>query len=75
MTVDHDASESPAEGIERALVRYERALIERAMEQNLWVKRRAAAALQISRYALERRLQRLARVLDIPAQDDRPTLS
>jgi len=52
------------EGIEVVLARYERRMLEHALSQANGVKRRAAMLLGISRYALERRLTRVARTLD-----------
>ncbi len=51
------------EGIELVLARYEHRILEHAMAQAGGVKRRAATLLGISRYALERRLTRVARTL------------
>ena len=58
------------EGIEVVLARYERRILDHALNQSNGVKRRAAMLLGISRYALERRLTRVARTLakvDAPA--------
>ena len=52
------------EGIEMVLARYERRILDHALAQANGVKRRAAMLLGISRYALERRLTRVARTLD-----------
>ena len=51
------------ESIEVVLARYERRLLDHALSQANGVKRRAAALLGISRYALERRLARVSRTL------------
>ena len=51
------------EGIEVVLARYERRMLDHALAQANGVKRRAAMLLGISRYALERRLTRVARTL------------
>ena len=51
------------EGIEVVLARYERRILDHALAQSNGVKRRAAMLLGISRYALERRLTRVARTL------------
>ena len=61
-----------AEGIEVILARYERRLLDHALGQANGVKRRAAALLGISRYALERRLARVARTLDQPRAEAAP---
>jgi len=53
-----------AENIEYVLARYERQLINHALANAEGVKRRAAQLLGISRYALERRLTRVAGLLD-----------
>lgn len=50
-------------GIEVALAHVEAAIIERALNLNGGVKRRAAIHLGISRYALERRLVRIKGLL------------
>ena len=56
------------ESIEYILARYERQLINHALQNADGVKRRAAQLLGISRYALERRLTRVASLLDgVPA--------
>jgi DNA-binding NtrC family response regulator len=52
------------ENIEYVLARYERQLINHALTHADGVKRRAAQLLGISRYALERRLTRVASLLD-----------
>ena len=52
------------------LARYERRLLDHALAQANGVKRRAAALLGISRYALERRLARVARTLDQPREGE-----
>ena len=52
------------ENIEYILARYERQLISHALTNANGVKRRAAQLLGISRYALERRLTRVAGLLD-----------
>ena len=52
------------ENIEYVLARYERQLINHALAHAEGVKRRAAQLLGISRYALERRLTRVAGLLD-----------
>ena len=52
------------ENIEYVLARYERQLINHALAHTNGVKRRAAQLLGISRYALERRLTRVAGLLD-----------
>ena len=52
------------EGIEIVLARYERRILDHALAQANGVKRRAAMLLGISRYALERRLTRVARTLE-----------
>ena len=52
------------ENIEYILARYERQLINHALANADGVKRRAAQLLGISRYALERRLTRVAHLLD-----------
>ncbi len=52
------------ESIEYVLARYERQLINHALSHAENVKRRAAQLLGISRYALERRLTRVAGLLD-----------
>ncbi len=52
------------ENIEYVLARYERQLINHALANADHVKRRAAMLLGISRYALERRLIRVAQLLD-----------
>ena len=52
------------ENIEYVLARYERQLINHALSNAEGVKRRAAQLLGISRYALERRLTRVAGLLD-----------
>lgn len=52
------------ENIEYVLARYERQLINHALAHADHVKRRAAMLLGISRYALERRLVRVAQLLD-----------
>ena len=52
------------ESIEVILARYERRLLDHALAQAGGVKRRAAMLLGISRYALERRLTRVAKTLD-----------
>ncbi len=52
--------------IEKILARFERRLIEHALQSSNGVKRRAAHLLGISRYALERRLIRVAKTLDDP---------
>jgi DNA-binding NtrC family response regulator len=52
-----------SESIEVVLARYERRLLDHALANANGVKRRAAALLGISRYALERRLARVARTL------------
>jgi DNA-binding NtrC family response regulator len=52
------------ESIEFVLARYERQLINHALQNADGVKRRAAQLLGISRYALERRLTRVAALLD-----------
>jgi len=52
------------EGIEMVLARYERRILDHALQQANGVKRRAAMLLGISRYALERRLSRVARTLE-----------
>ena len=52
------------ESIEYLLARYERQLINHALQNSDGVKRRAAQLLGISRYALERRLTRVASLLD-----------
>jgi|SoiMethySBSTD1v2_1073268.scaffolds.fasta_scaffold176328_3 DNA-binding NtrC family response regulator len=52
------------ESIEYILARYERQLINHALQNADGVKRRAAQLLGISRYALERRLTRVASLLD-----------
>lgn len=52
------------ENIELVLARYERQLINHALAHADHVKRRAAMLLGISRYALERRLVRVAHLLD-----------
>lgn len=52
------------ENIELVLARYERQLINHALVNAEGVKRRAAQLLGISRYALERRLTRVAQLLD-----------
>lgn len=51
------------ESIEVVLARYERRLLDHALTHANGVKRRAASLLGISRYALERRLARVARTL------------
>jgi DNA-binding NtrC family response regulator len=53
-----------SENIEFVLARYERQLINHALANAEGVKRRAAQLLGISRYALERRLTRVAGLLD-----------
>jgi DNA-binding NtrC family response regulator len=53
-----------AENIELVLARYERQLLSHALSNAEGVKRRAAQLLGISRYALERRLTRVALLLD-----------
>lgn len=53
-----------SENIEYVLARYERQLINHALAHADHVKRRAAMLLGISRYALERRLVRVAQLLD-----------
>lgn len=53
-----------SENIEFVLARYERQLINHALANADGVKRRAAQLLGISRYALERRLTRVAGLLD-----------
>ena len=61
-----------AENIEFVLARYERQLINHALQNADHVKRRAAMLLGISRYALERRLIRVAQLLDgAPATKNR----
>jgi DNA-binding NtrC family response regulator len=55
------------ENIEFILARYERQLITHALANADGVKRRAAQLLGISRYALERRLTRVASLLDVDA--------
>lgn len=52
------------ENVEYVLARYERQLINHALANADHVKRRAAMLLGISRYALERRLIRVAQLLD-----------
>ena len=52
------------ENIEYVLAHYERQLIDHALRHSDGVKRRAAQLLGISRYALERRLTRVAILLD-----------
>ena len=52
------------ESVEFLLARYERQLIGHALQEAGGVKRRAAQLLGISRYALERRLTRVASLLD-----------
>jgi DNA-binding NtrC family response regulator len=52
------------ENVEFVLARYERQLINHALANAEGVKRRAAQLLGISRYALERRLTRVAGLLD-----------
>lgn len=52
------------DNIELVLARYERQLINHALANSDHVKRRAANLLGISRYALERRLIRVAQLLD-----------
>jgi len=52
------------ENIEYVLARYKRQLINHALAHTNGVKRRAAQLLGISRYALERRLTRVAGLLD-----------
>jgi len=52
------------DGIERVLARYERRIINHALANSHGIKRRAAVLLGVSRYALERRMVRLSRVLD-----------
>jgi len=52
------------ENVEMLLARYERQLINHALQHSDGVKRRAAHLLGISRYALERRLTRVAALLD-----------
>ncbi|MSR45690.1 MAG: hypothetical protein EXS13_01250 [Planctomycetes bacterium] len=52
------------ENVEFVLARYERQLINHALANADHVKRRAAMLLGISRYALERRLIRVAQLLD-----------
>ncbi len=52
------------ENVEFVLARYERQLINHALQHADHVKRRAAILLGISRYALERRLIRVAQLLD-----------
>lgn len=49
--------------IEKVLARYERRLIDHALQNAGGVKRRAAHLLGISRYALERRLNRVNKAL------------
>ena len=56
------------ESIEVILARYERRLLDHALGQAGGVKRRAAMLLGISRYALERRLTRVAKTLDEGAE-------
>ena len=53
-----------SENIEYLLAHYERQLIDHALRHSDGVKRRAAQLLGISRYALERRLTRVASLLD-----------
>lgn len=53
-----------SENVEYVLARYERQLINHALANADHVKRRAAMLLGISRYALERRLIRVAQLLD-----------
>jgi len=53
-----------SENIEYVLAHYERQLIDHALRNSDGVKRRAAQLLGISRYALERRLTRVASLLD-----------
>jgi DNA-binding NtrC family response regulator len=53
-----------SENVEFVLARYERQLINHALAAAEGVKRRAAQLLGISRYALERRLTRVAGLLD-----------
>ena len=58
------------DSIEYVLARYERQLINHALSHSDGVKRRAAQLLGISRYALERRLTRVAQLLDgVPIKD------
>jgi DNA-binding NtrC family response regulator len=52
------------ESVEYLLARYERQLISQALQEAGGIKRRAAQLLGISRYALERRLTRVASLLD-----------
>ena len=52
------------DSVEYVLARYERQLINHALSNADGVKRRAAQLLGISRYALERRLTRVAHLLD-----------
>lgn len=52
------------ENVELILARYERQLINHALQNANGVKRRAAGLLGISRYALERRLTRVGQLLD-----------
>ncbi len=60
------------ENVEYVLARYERQLISHALQNADGVKRRAAQLLGISRYALERRLTRVAGLLDgTPAAKNR----
>jgi len=51
-----------SEPIGIVLARYEKRILEAAMEQSHGVKRQAAKLLGISRYALERRLGRVAKL-------------
>ncbi len=61
-----------SENVEYVLARYERQLINHALANADHVKRRAAMLLGISRYALERRLIRVAQLLDgAPAQSNK----
>ncbi len=55
------------------LARYERRILDHALAQANGVKRRAAMLLGISRYALERRLTRVARTLEKANQPEAAT--
>lgn len=59
-------------GIEVALAHVEAAMIADAMTRSEGIKRKAAVLLGISRYALERRIRRIAETLAVPPPP-RPT--
>lgn len=69
-----------SENVKYLLARCERQIIRHAMDHAGGVKRQAAALLGISPFALERRIQRVARVLDeltmkAPSSFDQPRSS